>query len=214
MFSPRCIFLDFDGVIMDSMTLKLDAYCFALKEYGFPREEIRRQQLSYAGLSRSRALPLMFASLAGKPLSEDALERSVALFAEEDNRLRPEMRLKSGALDFFRRTHEQIPLVIVTGTPQEAIDKTIAHFKLRHFFREVCGHPPLKAEHLKAQLQKLKLQPGQTLFVGDAIQDYKAALETGIPFVGVNNGDNPFKDLPLAAELEGLGELMKSLEYP
>ena len=47
----------------------------------------------------------------------------------------------------------------------------------------------------------------QAIYVGDAIQDYKAAQAVGLPFVGINNGDNPFEGLPLIAEFSGLGEL-------
>jgi phosphoglycolate phosphatase len=209
---PALIFLDFDGVIMDSMILKLDAYCFALKEYGFSREKIREQQLLYAGLSRSRALPMMYASLAGKSLGEEEKERSLRLFAEEDDRLRPKMRLKPGALEFLKKFHARIPLVVVTGTPQEAIDKTIALFELGSFFREICGHPPVKAVHLRNLLSRFQIEPQKTLFVGDAIQDYKAARETDIPFIGINNGDNPFKGLPLQAELHDLEDLGEWME--
>ena len=207
MHSPLWIFLDFDGVIMESMTLKLDAYCFALKEYGLSREKIREQQLLYAGLSRSRALPLMFQALAGMEMSEAALKRVLHLFGEEDDRLRSRMELKPGALAFFTEAQNRVPLVVVTGTPQEAIDETIKVFELAPFFEEVCGYPPIKAEHLQGQLSKRGLKPEQSLYVGDAIQDYKAAHAVEMPFVGINNGDNPFAGLALDAELKGLEEL-------
>lgn len=207
MRAPLWIFLDFDGVIMDSMTLKLDAYCFALQEYGFARENVRVQQLLYAGLSRSRALPLMFESLAGRQMPEDAKERVLRLFSEEDDRLRSRMQIKPGALAFMTEAQKRIPLVVVTGTPQEAIDKTMEHFDLVGFFQEVCGYPPIKAEHLQNQLLKRGLKPEQSLYVGDAIQDYKAAESVGMPFVGINNGDNPFAGLNPLAELNGLEEL-------
>jgi len=204
---PACILLDFDGVIMDSMMLKLDAYCFALAEYGFDRTKLREQQLRYAGLSRSKAIPIMFEALAGKTLPEGNLERILTLFAEEDDRLREKMKLMPGSLAFLKNASRKVPLVVVTGTPQEAIDKTVERFELRSYFQEVCGYPPAKAEHLQAQLDKRGLKPEQTIYVGDSIQDYKAANASGIPFVGINNGDNPFAGLPLMAELKGLGEL-------
>lgn len=213
MHSPLWIFLDFDGVIMESMTLKLDAYCFALKEYGFAREKIREQQLLYAGLSRSRALPLMFESLAGTGMTTEALKRVLHLFGEEDDRLRPQMQLKSGVLEFLTEAQKRVPLVVVTGTPQEAIDETIKVFELAPFFKEVCGYPPIKTEHLQDQLRKRGLRSGQSLYVGDAIQDYKAAHAAGMPFVGINNGDNPFAGLNLDAELKGLEELPGLLEW-
>ena len=211
---PQWIFLDFDGVIMDSMTLKLDAYCFAFKEYGFPREKIREQQLMYAGLSRSRALPIMFEALAGKPMSGKEAQRALHLFGEEDDRLREKMRFMPGSLDFLKRAHNLFPLVVVTGTPQEAIEKTIAMFELQPFFKEVCGSPPVKSEHLQSQLVKHGLKPEQALYVGDSIQDYKAANFAGMPFVGVDNGDHPFADLNLAVELRSLAELSDWVEWP
>ncbi len=213
MRTPLWIFLDFDGVIMDSMVLKLDAYCFALKEYGFSRQKIREQQLLYAGLSRSRALPLMFESLAGTQMSEGALKRVLHLFGEEDDRLRSQMQLKPGTIAFLTEAQKHVPLVVVTGTPQEAIDETIKVFKLAPFFHEVCGYPPIKAEHLQNQLTKHGLKPEQSLYVGDAIQDYKAAQAVRMPFIGINNGDNPFTGLPLDAELKGLKELSDLLEW-
>ena len=213
MLAPLWIFLDFDGVIMDSMTLKLDAYCFALKEFGFSREKILAQQLLYAGLSRSRALPLMFESLAGSPMSEEALQQTLHLFGEEDDRLRPQMRLKPGAVAFITEAQKRVPLVVVTGTPQEAIDETIKVFDLARYFQEVCGYPPIKTEHLQGQLTKRGLDPEQSLYVGDAIQDHKAAKEAGMPFIGINNGDNPFAGLALEAELKGLEELSDLLKW-
>ena len=216
--NPHWIFLDFDGVIMDSMTLKLDAYCFALNDYGFPRGKIREQQLLYAGLSRSRALPIMFEALSGRPMPEHETRRALELFSEEDDRLRDKMRFMPGALEFLQRANELVPLVVVTGTPQEAIEKTVSMFELGPFFKEVCGSPPVKAEHLQAQLVKRSLKSEQTLYVGDSIQDYKAAKIAGIPFAGVDNGDHPFANLhsgtDLAVQLGSLAELSDWVAWP
>lgn len=209
----RWIFLDFDGVIMDSMALKLDAYCFALAEFGFPREQVRGQQLLYAGLSRSRALPLMFASLGGRLITDAEKDRVLALFSQEDDRLREKMKIKTGALEFLNAARSRMPLVVVTGTPQEAIDETMNFFGLKKFFHEVCGYPPIKSEHLQMQLEKRGLRAEETLYVGDAIQDYKAAHTVGIPFIGIDNGDNPFAGLPLLAQFTHLGELPEFLKW-
>jgi HAD superfamily hydrolase (TIGR01549 family) len=205
----RWIYLDFDGVIMDSMTLKLDAYCHALAEFGFAREKVREQQLLYAGLSRSRALPLMYKSLSGgEDITPEAQARVLARFAEEDIRLRPRMKLMPGAVDFLKEAARRgVPLAVVTGTPQEVIDGTVDHFGIRHWFREVHGWPPIKAEHLTGLLYRHGLNPREALYVGDAVQDYKAAEAAGIPFIGVDLGDNPFAGLTPLATLTGLRDL-------
>ena len=208
MLSPRWIFLDFDGVVMDSMTLKLDAYCFALEEYGFSRGDVERAQLLYAGLSRSRALPLMIEALGGEPMTQDAQARALQKFAEEDIRLRPQMKLLPGVVEFLEEAAiRNVPLVVVTGTPQEVIDGTVDYFKIRKYFREVHGYPPAKAAHLQGLLDRHGLRSDEAIYVGDAILDYRTAEETKIPFVGINRGDDPFAGLPLVAYLQGLHEI-------
>jgi beta-phosphoglucomutase len=215
--SPSWIFLDFDGVIMDSMTLKLEAYCYALAEFGFSREAVREQQLLYAGLSRSRALPLMFRHLSGgHEISAEAQARVLERFAERDIDLRPRMRLMPGVTGFLEEAARRgMPLAVVTGTPQEVIDGTVDHFGIGKFFREVHGWPPAKAEHLSGLLGRHGLRPDEAIYVGDAVQDYRAAHATGIPFIGVDNGDGPFVGAvpePLAI-LAGLRELPRLLGW-
>ncbi len=214
MISPRWIFLDFDGVIMDSMTIKLDAYCYALAEYGFPRQRIRDQQLLHAGLSRSRALPLMFKALSGDEISVEARDRVLARFAEEDLRLRPRMRLMPGAVDFLKNANARgTPLVVVTGTPQDVIDGTMELFDIRSHFREVHGYPPVKADRLRDLLVRHGLKPSEAIYVGDAVQDALAAETAGIPFIGIDNGDHPFSKFKPIAIVKGLRDVGKVLGW-
>jgi HAD superfamily hydrolase (TIGR01549 family) len=213
--SPRWIFLDFDGVIMDSMTLKLDAYVYALAEFGFTREAVREQQLLYAGLSRSRALPLMYKVLSGgKDITPEAQERVLQRFAEEDIRLRPQMQLMPGVVEFLQEADRRgVPLAVVTGTPQEVIDGTVDHFGIRHWFREIHGWPPIKAEHLADLLARHSLRPSEAIYVGDAVQDINAAEAVGVPFIAVDHGDGAFDGRAPVATLKGLGELPPLLAW-
>jgi len=208
MLTPHWIFLDFDGVIMDSMTLKLDAYCIALSEFGFAREAVRDVQLKYAGLSRTRAMPLMFKGLSGREVTEEEGARILTRFAEEDVRLRPEMRLLPGVEAFCAEAARRgIPLAVVTGTPQHVIDETVDFFDIRTWFREVHGYPPAKPEHLRSLLERHGLRADEAIYVGDAIIDMRSADEVGIPFIGVNRGDNPFDGMKLMAEVTALAEV-------
>ena len=52
---PAFVFLDFDGVIMDSMGLKLDSYCHAFEGCGFAREDRRMGHDLLTGLVIVRA---------------------------------------------------------------------------------------------------------------------------------------------------------------
>ena len=206
---PAFVFLDFDGVIMDSMGLKLDSYCHAFAGCGFTREGIRKVQLESAGLSRYKTIPLMYETLSGRPIPEAKLAECLERFGAHDEASRSRMELKDGTAEFLDAARASgIPLAIVTGTPQEVIDRTIAHFGLGPRFVRVCGAPGLKRDHLLALLGEFSLDPARCLYVGDAILDQEAAVPLGIPFVGVNNGDDPFRREGLLAEVRSLREIL------
>ncbi len=209
---PAFVFLDFDGVIMDSMELKLESYCHAFAGMGFARDAIRKSQLEVAGLSRLKTVPLMYAALAGKAMTAELCAEALARFNAHDEDSRGKMRLKEGASGFLEDAKARgIGCAIVTGTPQEVIDRTIAHFDLGKYFRRVCGSPPGKAEHLHAMVREFGLHAAECLYVGDAIKDQEAALAVGMPFAGVDNGDDPFRAEGLSVKVDGLGNLAPCL---
>lgn len=210
---PALIGLDFDGVIMDSMGLKLDAYCYAFAGEGFAREDIRRLQLASAGLSRYKTIPFMYESLSGKPMPPGLAARALERFRESDEANRENMRLMAGARDFLDAARARgIPMAVVTGTPQEVIDRTLDHFALRNYFAQVCGSPGTKLEHLERLAKAAGADPARCLYIGDAIMDQEAALAAGMAFAGVNNGDDPFRPEGLSVEVRGLGELIPILD--
>jgi phosphoglycolate phosphatase-like HAD superfamily hydrolase len=63
-------------------------------------------------------------------------------------------------------------------------------------------------EHLGSLLGEFGLEPARCLFVGDALLDQEAATAAGVPFAGINNGDNPFRAGNLVAETGSLGGLL------
>ena len=209
---PDFAFLDFDGVVMDSMALKLDSYCHAFEGLGFVRQDVRKLQLESAGLSRQKTIPLIYEALAGAAMPEDLYAQALARFTAHDDASRSKMELKSGALEFLEAARTaRIPVAIVTGTPQEVIEKTVAYFRLEPFFTRVCGTPGSKAAHLERMLGEFSLKAERCLFVGDAIKDQEAAVAVGMPFAGVNNGDDPFRVEGLTLEIKGLDALIPLL---
>lgn len=182
---PEILLLDFDGVIVDSMEGKLDAYAFALSPYGFSRSAIRALQRQRAGISRRITLPFMAKALGGWEMSPDELEQALERFRIVDERNREDLRLMPGAAEFISalRSRFKGKCFVVTGTPQEVIEATVKHKKWEALFDGVYGSPPGKAEHLRHILDLCGKQPLQACFVGDSPRDQDAARETGVPFV-------------------------------
>ncbi len=183
---PKRLFLDFDGVIMDSMEAKLEAYLFALSPYSPKREAVRKVQRRSAGLSRSKTLPLMAHECCGIELSAAQLNECLQRFTEKDEANREHLQMMPGALEFLRQVRDsQQDTWILTGTPQDVIETTLNRFDLRQYFGGVLGSPPGKAEHLRQQLQTLSIRADQGLFIGDSPHDLASAREVGMPFIGL-----------------------------
>jgi phosphoglycolate phosphatase-like HAD superfamily hydrolase len=209
---PDFAFLDFDGVVMDSMALKLDSYCHAFDGMGFDRDAVRKLQLESAGLSRQKTIPIIYEALAGAAMPEDLYAQALARFTAHDDASRSRMAFKAGAMEFLEAARSAgIPVAIVTGTPQEVIEKTVAYFRLEPFFTRVCGTPGSKTAHLERMLGEFSLRAERCLFAGDAIKDQEAAVAVGMPFAGVNNGDDPFRAEGLTLEIKGLDALIPFL---
>jgi len=212
---PQFIFLDFDGVIMDSMSLKLESYAYALAPFGLKADVIRPLQLLSAGISRRKTLPFMVRELLGQEMSGPEIEAALARFRESDEANRSRMRFMPGAVEFFEAAgHADIPLFILTGTPQDVIEVTVDIFHIRKYFEGILGSPPGKVLHLQeqARAQGIELQAG--LFVGDSPKDQEAARIAGIPFVGLAASEeeaNAFGRDHLQFQIQSLEDLLPLL---
>ena len=194
------------------MALKLESYCHAFEGSGFDREAIRKLQLAAAGLSRYKTIPIMYESLRGEAMPEALYREALGRFNAHDEASRGRMVLKKGARAFLdAASSRDVPLAIITGTPQEVIGKTLDHFDLRRHFVRVCGSPGSKVEHMELLIAEFGLTASRCLYAGDAIKDQEAASALGIPFAGVNNGDDPFRAEGLLLEIKGLDEIIPLL---
>jgi phosphoglycolate phosphatase-like HAD superfamily hydrolase len=188
----KAIFFDFDGVIMDSMTLKLDSYCHALDEFGFPRQELDRIMRQFMGTSRRRILAAMYEELAGSPMNDELFQRSLSRFNQHDEASRARMEPIPGSTEFLEKIHDNYFTAVVTGTPEEVIKRTTAFHKLDPFFDVVRGSPDSKTKIISELMHDRRLHTSECLFIGDGKADQEAADACQVRFVGMDNGAASF----------------------
>ncbi len=208
----RVLYLDFDGVIMDSMKLKLEAYAYALEKHSFTKDSIERIQRRLSGLSRQHILPAMYRELSGNIMSDRDYEEALERFTRFDESSRERMQFKPGTLEFLNTVVGRLPMAIVTGTPQEVIDRTVERFGLGRYFTEICGTPGDKPFHLRRLMNTHQVQPQDCAFVGDAIGDQQAARDTAMAFVAVDEGDDPFAPDYVHVKVRRLDQLLSILK--
>lgn len=187
----EAVFFDFDGVVLDSVDIKTQSFAALYREYG-PEVEARvvAHHLANGGVSRFEKLRHYHASFLNRPLDDAALAALCARFAG----LVVEKVLAApfipGALETLEQLKaENIDAHIVSGTPQDELQKIVGSRNLAQYFGEVHGSPRSKTEILQDILARRGYRPGACLFLGDALSDLEAALRNGLAFLGIIQKD-------------------------
>jgi len=182
----KAIFFDFDGVIMDSMHLKLEGYCRALAQFNFPRDQMDRIMCENMGTSRQKIIVEMYQQLSGKTITDDIFEPALATFNKLDEEARPKMVMMAGSLDFLKKIHLDYYTAVVTGTPEDVVLRTTAYHKLDSYFDIVRGSPETKADIISGLMKDNQFKIEECIFIGDGKADQNAAAACDIRFVGMN----------------------------
>jgi phosphoglycolate phosphatase len=199
---------DFDGVILDSVSIKTDAMrqLFA-SERPEDIEAILALHLRLGGVSRFRKFELIYSDILQRPLSAEIsaeLGRRFEVLAFEAIVRCPEI---PGARAFLQDYAEKIPLFVISGTPEEELWRIARARSVDGYFVEMHGSPRGKTEILTDLLRRHAFRPACCVFVGDATTDFEAAQDCAMPFVGVvaPGTISPFaRSVPVVPDLTSL----------
>lgn len=180
----EAIIFDFDGVILDSVGVKTRAFAQLAAPHG--PEAVRRMvdfHEANGGISRFRKFDWFAREVLGRTLSAEETHEMGCQFET----LAFEGVLKApfiaGAREFL--VTSDLPLFVASGTPQTELRVIVERRWLAGVFRETHGTPRTKTEIIHDLLGRHRFRPAEVMFVGDAMTDYRAASECGLPFVGV-----------------------------
>ena len=185
MTRPAAIGLDFDGVILQSATIKTDAFRYLFQDHPEHIDAIVSLHERLGGISRLKKFDMIYADILGAPL---ARERKDALAADFEDYVFDAVLncpMIAGAQRFLESWYTEVPLFVVSGTPDPELQQIVDARGLRRYFAEVHGSPREKPEILRDILMRYDLSPAQMPFVGDAPSDEDAAQTCGLPFIGV-----------------------------
>lgn len=184
------LILDFDGVILESVSVKTEAFrklfSFAPKHL----DSIVDFHLENGGMSRFDKFRHIYANILLEPLSEERFQWLGRRFSELVFEGVLASSFVNGAEELLRMYSPHLPLFIVSATPEEEIREIVRRRDLDSYFTGVYGSPRSKSDCIRDILSMTGVPPESVLFVGDAHNDLQAALEAGVRFVGrIKPGD-------------------------
>jgi len=200
----QAVFFDFDGVILDSVDVKTEAFAEMFRHYGAKVEQaVVDYHLANGGVSRFKKFEYYYEHILKRPITSKKLEA----LGVEFNRLAMtgvmEAPFIDGAMETLKQLRKDgIPAFVVSGTPDVEIRVIVEKRNLSLYFTEVHGSPREKHDIVRDIARRYGYTLGECLFIGDAMTDYDAAQGCGTRFLGiVKEGElSPF---PVGTEHRG-----------
>jgi len=192
----QLIILDFDGVILESISLKTEAFRQIFSFTPEHIDEIIQYHKDHGGTSRYDKLQYIYSNILHENLNPQKFEELSNTFSTIVFNKVIKAPFVPGGHEFLESYHSIIPLYVVSATPIKELIQIIQNRGMTHYFRGIYGAPQKKLVSIKKILNLTTFPPDSVIFVGDAKSDLEAAREAKVRFVGrIKTGeDNHFNE--------------------
>lgn len=209
------IILDFDGIILESVSVKTDAFRVLFSFVPEHVEEIVQFHKDNGGMSRFDKFRYIYKNILKEDLTQEKFEGLSEKFAAIVFKEVIKVPFVPGAHEFLETYYSKIPLYVVSATPEKELTLIIHKRVLSHYFKKTFGAPRKKTECIREIVKLTGSPPESMIFVGDAKNDFDSAHAAGVRFIGrVKAGDeNRFAGLPnVDVVISDLYELARYIE--
>lgn len=185
----KTILWDFDGVIMDSMPIRDKGFELVLSDY--PKDQVAELMTYHrnnGGLSRYHKFRYFFEKIRKESISEEEITLLAGQFSKVmlENLLNPELLILD-SVNFIRSNYQKFDMHIVSGSDQNELRTICDYLGLSMYFKSIHGSPTPKSELVKNVLTNNFYEPSKICLIGDSKNDFDAATENEIKFIGYNN---------------------------
>jgi len=206
------VFLDFDGVILESVDIKGWAFGKLFEEYPDKVDEIINFHHANGGMSRFDKFRYIYSNILEQALSDETFDALCDRFSEMVLDRVLSCDFVPGAREFLENNYHRRRLYIVSGTPHDEIRMIVEKRKLERFFRGVYGSPTDKALWTEQIMRDNGYMAQKSIFVGDAMSDFRAARVNRLTFVArITDNRNVFHGMDIAYTVKDLFELDRLL---
>jgi HAD superfamily hydrolase (TIGR01549 family) len=183
------IIFDFDGVILDSVPVKTEAFRKLFEEFSADKvEQLIKYHLLNGGKSRYIKIKYFFNDI----LNQDISEKDILNYANKysfltKKELSQSKYLIEDTINFIKKNYKKYNMHIASGADENDLKFICDSLELKQYFLSVNGSPKIKSEIVKGILIKNNYKKSETILIGDSVNDFEAADINGIEFYGFNN---------------------------
>ena len=209
---PQALFFDVDGVLLDTVPAKGEAFVAAFREFPEKADLIRKFHRTHGGVPRAEKIALIRQEICGLPPDrQDEIER-VRSFSEVVKDYVFASPAIPGATHALESLTQDYALHAVSATPASELEETLRHRGWIELFRSIHGGATPKAETLRSLISTYEYAAQACFMVGDSSEDRQAALANNVPFILV---DGSFAvqegDFTVISNLESLPTIVRNI---
>ena len=209
----RAVILDFDGVIVDSVDIKSQAFVHLFR--GYPekiKQQIVKLHVTNSGLPRYEKFKIIYERILDRMMTDEEAEKLAAEFSRFCIGKIAAAPYIGGAYEFISTYHRAYSLYLASSTPPAELQAIVKRRGIQGYFKGVYGTPPAKVEACRRIIEKEALSPNNTVLVGDSLTDLEASRQCGLHFIA--RLDQSSKDPLLQERLEfKLADLINLHEF-
>ena len=189
----KAVIFDVDGVILESVDIKTNAFGELFKRYPKHKTAILAHHHQHLGVSRYVKFRYIYERIFGLPLSKKEEQKLGKKFSALVLRKVLSAPFVPGARKFLQTNHMKYRFFAASGTPVKELKFILKKRKLSKFFKRIYGSPEQKISIVRDILAKEDLKKKEVVFVGDASTDLQAARKTGVHFILRTTSQNHLK---------------------
>lgn len=180
----RAVIFDFDGVLVESVHIKTTAFARLFEDEGPDVvDRVVAYHIENTGVSRYDKFRYIYKNILGRKLGEGEFGSLCARFAELVSDAVVDAPYVAGAKEFLDKYAGEMSCFVASATPEKEIHDIARRRGMSRYFKEIYGSPMTKDEAVGLILVRNGLSPGETVYVGDALSDYKAAASHQVHFI-------------------------------
>lgn len=210
--SSAIVVFDLDGTLME---FKLDL--------ATARRKIAETAKGYGLEMRERESIQELIEKAGQTLSPEQLktlkQQVMSVMAENEMKAASEAEARKEIPELLEKLRRAgFRLAVATNTNRQAAAEALARTGLAEFFETVVTRNDVermkpRPDVLLEVARRMQVPPSELVYVGDSVNDYRAAVEAGSRFIGIDGGVHSSEELKAAGVVDVVSKPAELLNH-
>jgi len=180
----KTIIFDFDGVILESLDVKTEAFRKLYQPYGSSiSNKVVKSHIANGGISRYEKIKEYHKQFLGEDISDKRLQKLAQKFSEMVVDEIVKVPFVSGAKHFIEENYKRYLLFISSATPSEELNFICRQRKITKYFKGIFGAQDSKSKHISTIIKNWSLNKREIVFIGDSLSDLDAAKTQNLTFI-------------------------------